>query len=96
VSVEDEEPAAVQRADGSWLLDGRMPLDDFWELFELPPVPQDDIHTLAGLVVSQLGRIPHIAEGFHSWGLNFEVVDMDGNRVDRIMVKRRDPQTAGS
>jgi putative hemolysin len=89
---EEEEPAAVQRSDGSWLLDGRMLLDDFWDLFGLPVVPQGDFHTVAGFVVNQLGRIPRIAESFDAGGLYFEVVDMDGNRVDRILVKRRDTQ----
>lgn len=85
---EDDEPAAVECSDGSWLLDGRLPLDEFRELFELPAVPEGDFHTLAGLVVTQLGHIPRIAESFDCWGLHFEVVDMDGNRVDRILVKR--------
>jgi putative hemolysin len=86
----------VERPDGSWLLDGRMPLDEFWDLFSLPPTPQGDFHTLAGLVVNQLGHIPRIAESLERWGLYFEVVDMDGNRVDRILVKRLDQTTAGS
>jgi putative hemolysin len=85
---QEDEPAAVQRDDGSWLLDGRLPLDEFRDLFELPAVPEGDFHTLAGLVVTQLGHIPRIAEKFDGWGLEFEVVDMDGNRVDRILVKR--------
>jgi putative hemolysin len=84
--VEDE-PAAVQRADGSWLLDGRLPLDEYRALFDLPPAAEGEFHTLAGLVVTQLGHIPHVGETFTSFGLSFEVVDMDGNRVDRILVK---------
>ncbi len=59
-----EEPAAVQRQDGSWLLDGRMALDEFRDLFELGSLPEGDFHTLAGLVVTQLGRIPRVAESF--------------------------------
>jgi putative hemolysin len=85
--VEDE-PTAVQRPDGSWLLDGRMPLDEFRDLFGLTSVRAGDFHTLAGLVVTQLGHIPRVGESFQSGGLNFEVVDMDGNRVDRILVSR--------
>jgi putative hemolysin len=88
-SAEDDEPRAVQRPDGSWLLDGRMPLDEFRDLFELGPLPNGDFHTLAGLVVAQLGHIPRIAESFDCWGLHFEIVDMDGNRVDRILVEPR-------
>jgi putative hemolysin len=93
---EDDEPQAVQRADGSWLLDGRMPLDDFRDLFELASVTEGDFHTLAGLVVTELGHIPRVAESFERFGLSFEVVDMDGNRVDRIMVKRSESEKTNS
>ncbi len=86
----EEQPDAVQRADGSWLLDGRMALDEFRELFNLSSLPEGDFHTLAGLVVTELGHIPRVAETFECCGLNFEIVDMDGNRVDRILVKRAD------
>jgi putative hemolysin len=86
-SALDDEPKAVQREDGSWLLDGRMPLDEFRDLFKLTTIPEGDFHTLAGLVVTHLGHIPQIAESFDDFGLHFEVVDMDGNRVDRILVK---------
>jgi putative hemolysin len=86
-SALDDEPTAVQRDDGSWLLDGRMPLDEFRDLFKLTAIPEGDFHTLAGLVVTHLGHIPRVAESFDDFGLHFEVVDMDGNRVDRILVK---------
>jgi putative hemolysin len=88
VGDEDDEPAAVQRSDGSWLLDGRLPLDEFRDLLEVSSLPEGDFHTLAGLVVTRLGHIPRVAESFDDWGLRFEVVDMDGNRVDRILVSR--------
>jgi putative hemolysin len=88
VADEDDEPRAVQRPDGSWLLDGRLPLDEFRDLLDLPSTPEGDFHTLAGLVVTQLGHIPQVGERFTSLGLSFEVVDMDGNRVDRILVQR--------
>jgi putative hemolysin len=84
---EEEEPRSVQRADGSWLLDGRFPLDEFREMFDLAQVPEGDFHTLAGLVVTQLGHIPRTAESFEWLGLHFEVVDMDSNRVDRVLVR---------
>ena len=84
------EPTAVQRDDGSWLLDGRMALDEFRELLSLSSLPEGDFHTLAGLVVTELGHIPRVAETFDFSGLRFEIVDMDGNRVDRILVKRHE------
>ncbi len=85
-----EQPAAVQRADGSWLLDGRMVLDEFRDLFGLASLPEGDFHTLAGLVVTELGHIPRVAETFQLQGLTFEIVDMDSNRVDRILVSRNE------
>jgi putative hemolysin len=93
---EDDEPSAVQRSDGSWLLDGRMPLDEFRDLFDLASIPEGDFHTLAGLVVTQLGHIPRVAESFDRWGMRFEVVDMDGNRVDRILVNQSKAGQTGS
>ncbi len=83
---EDDAPRSVQRPDGSWLLDGRFPLDEFRELFDLGELPEGDFHTLAGLVVTQLGHIPSVSEAFDDLGLRFEVVEMDGNRVDRVRV----------
>ena len=65
-----------------------MPLDEFRELFDLPSLPEGDFHTLAGLVVTQLGHIPHVGENFDSWDLHFEIAEMDSNRVNRILVKR--------
>jgi len=85
----DDEPTAALRPDGSWLLDGRMALDEFRDLFGLTAIPEGDFHTLAGLVVTQLGHIPRVAESLDCCGLHFEVVDMDGNRVDRILVKEK-------
>jgi putative hemolysin len=82
------DPTAVQRDDGSWLLDGRMALDEFRELLSLSSLPEGDFHTLAGLVVTELGHIPRVGEAFDFSGLRIEIVDMDGNRVDRILVKK--------
>jgi putative hemolysin len=50
--------------------------------------PDGDFHTLAGLVVTQLGRIPRISESFEYLGLHFEVVEMDSQRVERVLVSR--------
>ena len=83
---DDEAPRSVQRPDGSWLFDGRFPLDEFRELFDLGELGDGDFQTLAGLVVTRLGHIPHVSEAFDYLGLRFEVVGMDGNRVDRVQV----------
>ena len=93
---EDEGPRAVRRDDGSWLLDGRLPLDEVSDLLDLPALPQGDFHTLAGLVVAHLGHIPKVGERFDDWGLHVEVVDMDGNRVDRLLVGRADRAGGGA
>jgi putative hemolysin len=86
---EDAEPLALQREDGSWLLDGMLPVDEFKALFRLGPLPGEEqavYHTLAGFVIMQLGRIPRAGDFFEWEGLKIEVVDMDGNRVDKVLV----------
>src|SRR5882724_2096669 len=86
---EQVEPLAVQRPDGSWLLDGMLPVDEFKDLFDLGELPGEDqgiYQTLAGFVIMQLGRIPAAADYFVWEGLKIEVVDMDGNRVDKVLV----------
>jgi prolyl-tRNA synthetase len=85
------EPQAVQREDGSWLLDGRLPLDELKELFGLTRLPQEEdggYQTLGGLIMTHLGRIPKTADHFDWEGFRFEVVDMDGKRVDKVLVQR--------
>jgi putative hemolysin len=80
---------AVQREDGSWLLDGMLPVADFKEIFRVGELPREgraDYQTLAGFVMSCLGRIPSTADHFEWGGLRFEVVDMDGKRVDKVLV----------
>jgi putative hemolysin len=89
VAGEQLEPLAVQREDGSWLLDGMLPVDEFKELFDLGRLPGEDegvYQTLAGFVIMQLGRIPRTSDHFDWEGLKIEVVDMDGNRVDKVLV----------
>ncbi|WP_442920696.1 hemolysin family protein [Massilia sp. DD77] len=90
---EEYDPDAVQRQDGSWLLDGGMPLDRFRDLMEselaFPDEHNGAYHTLAGFVLYQLGYIPKASEFFDWEDYRFEVVDMDGNRIDRLLVCRR-------
>ena len=84
-----EEPMAVQREDGSWLLDGMLPVDEFFEMFKIEEAPREhrgNYQTLGGFVITHLGRIPTAADHFEWEGMRFEVMDMDGNRVDKVLL----------
>ncbi|MEC4984234.1 MAG: hemolysin family protein [Oscillatoria sp. PMC 1068.18] len=86
---QSEAPQAIQREDGSWLLDGVLAIAEFRKLFgisELPGEQRGNYHTLGGFVITHLGKIPSAADHFEWRGLRFEVMDMDGNRVDKILV----------
>lgn len=94
-----EEPQAVQREDGSWLLDGMLSVDDFFKLFdidELPGQQTGNYHTMGGFVMTHLGRIPTASDHFELGGLRFEVMDMDGNRVDKVLVMRKPQESSDS
>jgi putative hemolysin len=83
---------AVQRPDGSWLVDGTMTVHDFKELMNLTELPGEErrgYHTLGGFVMVQIGRVPVASDTFEAQGLRFEVVDMDENRVDKVLVQRK-------
>lgn len=85
--MEIEEPQATQRPDGSWLLDGMLEVDEFKEIFDLPLLPhEDEYETLSGFVMMSLGRVPQPTDRFEWHGLKFEVMDMDGRRVDKVLV----------
>jgi putative hemolysin len=85
--MEIDEPQATQRQDGSWLLDGMLEVDEFKEIFHLPVLPhEDEYETLSGFVMVSLGRVPQPTDRFEWHGLNFEVMDMDGRRVDKVLV----------
>ena len=87
VGAFEGEPQATQRQDGSWLLDGMLPNDEFKEIFNLRRLPdEEEYETLGGFVMLHLGRIPQAADLFEWNGLRFEVMDMDGKRVDKILV----------
>ena len=87
-SVEElKQPLAVQREDGSWLLDGMLPANDFKDIFGIKELPGEDIYqTLGGFVLMHMGRIPHEGNHFEWDELRFEVVDMDKNRIDKVLV----------
>ena len=82
------EPDAVQRADGSWLLAGSMPVDEMAERLGIALPPARGYHTAAGFVLTWLGHLPAVGETFDVLGWRFEVVDMDGRRVDRLLARR--------
>lgn len=85
--IETSEPQVTQRQDGSWLLDGMLDINEFKELFNLGALPNDDDYeTLAGFVMTSLGRIPQAADQFEWEGLHFEVVGMDARRVEKVLV----------
>jgi putative hemolysin len=91
------ESFAVQREDGSWLLDGRMPISDFKELFSIDRLAREEeggYHTLAGFIMTQLGRLPSISDNFAWNDLRIEVVDMDRRRIDKVLVSRIEPVEA--
>lgn len=87
---------ARQREDGSWLLDGQIPLDDFKKIFDVDKLPGEEeagYHTLAGFVLFHLERIPAAGEYFVWEDLRFEVVDMDHHRIDKLLVSRIAPDS---
>lgn len=91
-SAREEAPEAVMRDDQSWLMDGRMPIDDVERLLGAGNMRSgDDYTTLAGFVLAQLGHLPTTGEHFRWRGLRFEIVDMDGRRIDKLLVHRQTP-----
>ena len=94
--VEDSAPQATQRGDGSWLIDGLISVDDFRDLFALDDLPgaHDAYSTLGGFVMARLGSIPKVGSAFDWTTLHLEVLDMDGNRVDKVLVTVMEPQAA--
>lgn len=82
-------PDAVQRDDGSWLVDGSMDVDDLRHRFKLEALPrehEESYETLGGFVLDRLGHIPRPGESFAWGGWRFEVMDMDRNRVDKVLM----------
>lgn len=88
-----EEPSIVRREDGSWLMDGSIDLDAVLRTLEADSLLTDEdrqhYHTLGGLAMLALGRVPRTGDIFERGEFRFEVVDMDGNRVDRVLIGRK-------
>jgi putative hemolysin len=93
--VEERDADSVQRADGSWLMDGAISLhrvrDKLDNTTAFPDEASGAYQTLAGFVLDELGHVPKPADHFHWNGYRFEVVDMDNYRIDRVLVSRAAP-----
>jgi magnesium and cobalt exporter, CNNM family len=90
------DPKAVRRHDGSWLLDGMLSIDEFKEIFHIEALPgekRDAYQTLGGFVFTKMGRIPALSDSFEWNGVRFEVVDMDGKRIDKVLVSSLEKQS---
>ena len=84
-------PDAVQREDGSWLVDGAMQIDDFKRRFDVGALPREaseTFETLGGFMVDRFGHIPLVGENVVWTGWRFEIVDMDRHRVDKVMISK--------
>lgn len=93
---EEDTSGAIQREDGSWLIDGLYSIEEFQELFEIPSLPEASegyYQTVGGFVMASLGQVPQPGDHFDWAGLRMEVMDMDGRRVDKVMVTRLPEET---
>jgi len=83
-----EDSWAVQRPDGSWLFDGLIPVPELKDRLDLKVLPDEDrgrYNTLAGMIMLLLGRLPRSTDAVEWEGWRFEVVDLDGKRVDKVL-----------
>ncbi|MCE2950316.1 MAG: hemolysin family protein [bacterium] len=86
---------AVQRHDGSWLLDGHIPVPELKDRLALQSVPEEErgrYHTLSGMMMLLTGRLPKVADTVTWEGWRFEIVDMDGKTIDKVMATRLEPE----
>jgi len=83
------EPPIVEREDGSWLVDGAIDVDDLKDLLGADELPDEgDYQTLGGFIVLLIGRLPRAGDRVDWGGHRFEVVDMDGYRVDKVLISK--------
>jgi putative hemolysin len=86
-----QESWAIKREDGSWLLDGHIPIPELKDSLELDSVPEEELgryHTLSGLMMLLSGKIPHTGDLVQWGGWQFEIIDMDGKTIDKVLAKR--------
>ena len=90
-STSPSEVWAVQREDGSWLLDGRMPLQELKSRLALDELPMEEkgmYNTVAGLILVLMGELPRESQSGDAMGWRFEVIDLDGRRIDKVLATR--------
>jgi len=86
---EDSEPLVVRRADGSWLIDGALPVAELKSLMEVDVLPNErrtTFNTIAGFIMTYLGRVPSTGDTFTWQKYRFEIVDMDRHRIDKVLL----------
>lgn len=86
-------PDALQREDGTWLVEGMMRIDEFKNLFDIDELPEETragYQTVGGFVMTMIGAVPQAGQHFDCCGWRFEVVDMDGLRVDKVLVSKKE------
>ena len=84
----EAEPEAIQREDGSWLLAGWMPADEMADQLGIVLPETRDYETVAGLVIGELQHLPDTGETVEALGWRFEVIDLDGRRIDKVLARR--------
>ncbi len=87
-----ETPPFVKREDGSWLVDAMVAHDEVWQRIGVPAPPEEEeeqgeYHTLAGMILAHMGRIPTVGDTVTIGTVTFEIVDMDGRRIDKVLVR---------
>ncbi|MBC8170907.1 MAG: CBS domain-containing protein [Anaerolineae bacterium] len=89
--LDQDEPDVILREDGSWLVDGVLSIHRLEETLpdlELPEAESGNYATLSGFIMMRLGRVPAVADHFEWGGFRFEVIDMDRNRIDKVLVQQ--------
>ena len=93
--VDPDQCVCRQRDDGSWLLDGLIPIPELKDRTGLRAVPEEDkerYHTLSGMLLLLLGRLPQTADTVQWQDWKFEIIDMDGKRIDKVLASRVPPE----